>query len=637
MLLFFCCFSAGIIQSQNIINPDKLLSDYLEDSANDKSAYLNSYSSEQICKYLSHIAIEPVHFHHEDTILQKLSMLKHLRLFCPVKEYYWGIVFYRNALTRLIKEKKYEYIHIVFNELSIIHYLLEDTATAEEYFNTVLSLKYPGSHLMINQDYQLEYAVIFYLSQEYSKSLSFISTNNLDNETQNTPFQTLTNLIRFLNLSILSPNENITRNIDNLHETIINSETSYTKAMQMYLLAKHYKTMGNFPLAKEFLLNSLEVVFNLDIGSYRYRLLEILTDIYEKEGAQHHAIRVLTEYEKNVRPSNIFIYELNDTYLKLWELYDYLNQTSKSFDFYRQYTENDELINEFEKETEAFLLKNRYQLINDFSIGNKEERILQFQIGRGKLFIILLFGSLTGVIFISIVFYLRIHQKRIKEKNKAIEIKHDIIRSQIDNRFLEDSLKTITKIHRNSYTEDVGHSMSVFSEVIRYILEYAKKPSVVLKDEIQFMANYLDNFNHIMHYRLSFGFQDTKHLGDKFYIPPMLLQSFLDHIISYIAHDTQLFLSVNVSVSLGEDYIHYVLEERIQRKYNDEYFPFTIPKSFYLKKTYPIINERIRLLRKNEYKGIRYHISRRSKEDSIVRFIFLIPKIEEEIKNEEKE
>src|SRR5690606_30901875 len=104
------------------------------------------------------------------------------------------------------------------------------------------------------------------------------------------------------------------------------------------------------------------------------------------------------------------------------------------------------------------------------------------------------------------------------------------LRSQINPHFIFNSLSVIqTKILENK-SESAYHNLNAFSKLLRQSLEYTSKEWISLKDELEFLQNYIklenERFNNEIEFELNLDFE-----GDlsKLMFPSFLTQPFVEN------------------------------------------------------------------------------------------------------------
>jgi LytS/YehU family sensor histidine kinase len=156
-------------------------------------------------------------------------------------------------------------------------------------------------------------------------------------------------------------------------------------------------------------------------------------------------------------------------------------------------------------------------------------------------------------------FFLRrnmIVQKENTEKEKLqkeIELKY--LKEQVNPHFLFNSLNSIYSLSRQLSPETPDLVMQL-SELMRYQLESSKKDMVLLKEELEFIENYLLLEEKRLSNRCHIEFLIKGELkGLK--IAPMLLIPFVENAIKHGAQSTNQQSTIDISVNIDSNNLHF--------------------------------------------------------------------------------
>lgn len=159
-------------------------------------------------------------------------------------------------------------------------------------------------------------------------------------------------------------------------------------------------------------------------------------------------------------------------------------------------------------------------------------------------------------------FFLRrnmIFRRDNEEKEKLQkEMELNYLKEQVNPHFLFNSLNSIYSLSRQQSPETPDVVMQL-SELMRYQLESAKKDTVLLKEELEFIENYLLLEEKRLSKRCTIEFIIGGDLLD-FRIAPMLLIPFVENAIKHGAHSTNKQSTIDVSASLSKTTLHFSVE-----------------------------------------------------------------------------
>ena len=175
-----------------------------------------------------------------------------------------------------------------------------------------------------------------------------------------------------------------------------------------------------------------------------------------------------------------------------------------------------------------------------------------------KMFFFLFYTTGTGMA----AFFLRrnrvIRKESIeKEKlQKDIELKY--LKEQVNPHFLFNSLNSIYALSRQQSPETPELVMQL-SELMRYQLESSKKDTVLLKEELEFIENYLLLEEKRLSNRCAIDFLINGDLmGLK--IAPMLLIPFVENAIKHGARSTNEESNIDISVTIKNATLHVLVD-----------------------------------------------------------------------------
>lgn len=142
------------------------------------------------------------------------------------------------------------------------------------------------------------------------------------------------------------------------------------------------------------------------------------------------------------------------------------------------------------------------------------------------------------------------------ELQRTLEINY--LKAQVNPHFLFNSLNSIYALSRKQAPETSDTVMQL-SALMRYQLESAKKDSVLLKEELEFLENYLLLEEQRLSKRCTIEFAidgEAKELR----ISPMLLIPFVENAVKHGAQSTNEKSTIDVSASIKESTFYFKVE-----------------------------------------------------------------------------
>lgn len=176
-------------------------------------------------------------------------------------------------------------------------------------------------------------------------------------------------------------------------------------------------------------------------------------------------------------------------------------------------------------------------------------------IGVYKMSSFLIYTTGTGMA----AFFLRrnlIIQKENAEKEKLQrEIELTYLKEQVNPHFLFNSLNSIYALSRQQSPETPDLVMQL-SELMRYQLESSKKDTVLLKEELEFIENYLLLEEKRLSKRCTIEFVIEGNLLE-LRIAPMLLIPFVENAVKHGAQSTNEQSTIDISVAVKNTTLHF--------------------------------------------------------------------------------
>ncbi|WP_299157759.1 histidine kinase [uncultured Tenacibaculum sp.] len=175
-----------------------------------------------------------------------------------------------------------------------------------------------------------------------------------------------------------------------------------------------------------------------------------------------------------------------------------------------------------------------------------------------KMFFFLFYTTGTGMA----AFFLRrnriIQKENIEKEQLQKEIELKYLKEQVNPHFLFNSLNSIYALSRQQSPETPDLVMQL-SELMRYQLESSKKDAVLLKEELEFIENYLLLEEKRLSNRCTIDFLingDLKSLK----IAPMLLIPFVENAIKHGARSTNEQSTIDISVAIKNASLNLIVD-----------------------------------------------------------------------------
>lgn len=147
--------------------------------------------------------------------------------------------------------------------------------------------------------------------------------------------------------------------------------------------------------------------------------------------------------------------------------------------------------------------------------------------------------SITNLLFVAsiegLLFYKesrRLKQEALKLRNEIASIKLEILKSQINQHFMFNSLNVLSSLLSKD-TEKAQRFIEEFSNIYRYVLDSIEQPLISVEKELRFVKSYIFLQQIRYGHSLSFSENISEDLTYNYLIPPLSLQVILENAIKH--------------------------------------------------------------------------------------------------------
>lgn len=296
----------------------------------------------------------------------------------------------------------------------------------------------------------------------------------------------------------------------------------------------------HFDLAEQKLLESIEIFRenrNQHFIAYNNIMLgKLYFEMNQHETAYPYIIEGL-EIAKNI---NNKVYE-SDAYELLSEYYTAKNDYHKAFEFQQNQLNLKDSIFGDELAQKVAEMQTRFDTEKkekEIEILARDKEINLLQIKRQSAQLYTLFGFVALIILIFVLFYNRIRLKRINERTalekQNLETEQRLLRSQMNPHFIFNSMNSIQSFISGNDSFTAMTYLSKFAQLMRNILENSRKSLITLLDESNTLELYMEleqtRFNKKFEFIIDI---DPELSPEEVYIPPMLIQPFVENAIKH--------------------------------------------------------------------------------------------------------
>ena len=172
-----------------------------------------------------------------------------------------------------------------------------------------------------------------------------------------------------------------------------------------------------------------------------------------------------------------------------------------------------------------------------------------------KLSFFFLYTTGTGMAAFFLRRSIQIQRKNNEKEKLQKELELNYLKEQVNPHFLFNTLNSIYALSRQQSTETPDVVMQL-SELMRYQLESAKKDFVLLKEELEFIENYLLLEEKRLSNRCTIEFSIEGELST-IKIAPMLLIPFVENAIKHGAQATNENSTIDITADVQSDKLNF--------------------------------------------------------------------------------
>lgn len=184
---------------------------------------------------------------------------------------------------------------------------------------------------------------------------------------------------------------------------------------------------------------------------------------------------------------------------------------------------------------EKYEVEKKDQNIRELSSRNAlNEKVIRQQRWMLGLALLLLAGGLGFSYFLHRQYRLTERNKLLQSENSRLSIEQKLLQAQLNPHFIFNSIANLQSLVASGDTKESVRYLSVFSGLLRNVLEQSRKDFIPLEEEVTSLENYLQLQQ--MRYAGLFDYSVQVAEGiypDELLIPPMLVQPFAENAIEH--------------------------------------------------------------------------------------------------------
>ncbi|MEN9347364.1 MAG: hypothetical protein RLZZ77_875 [Bacteroidota bacterium] len=174
---------------------------------------------------------------------------------------------------------------------------------------------------------------------------------------------------------------------------------------------------------------------------------------------------------------------------------------------------------------------------------------------------VIVFSLLPFLVAFAFLFFIFYRQKRESDLRRLIaETEMKALRAQMNPHFLFNSLNSIYLFIQNQQTEQASDFLLKFSKLIRTVLEYSRKTTISVEEDIEWLKLYMDLEGIRQPFRYTIEIDPSIDTTDLM-VPPMILQPFIENSILHGFREKQGDAVITIKVQVNEHEICYITED----------------------------------------------------------------------------
>ena len=171
-------------------------------------------------------------------------------------------------------------------------------------------------------------------------------------------------------------------------------------------------------------------------------------------------------------------------------------------------------------------------------------------------------GLLVLAVLLFNRYKLKQKQVRIELEKKNIDIEQRLLRTQMNPHFIFNSLNSINSFITDNNSDSAQSFLSKFARLMRYILDNSRKSFVPVEDEIATLQLNMELEQLRFDNKFDFEIEVDEDIDPEFtYIPPMLIQPFVENAILHGLAGKKERGLIRVGFSANKELMHCFVED----------------------------------------------------------------------------
>jgi tetratricopeptide (TPR) repeat protein len=278
---------------------------------------------------------------------------------------------------------------------------------------------------------------------------------------------------------------------------------------------------------------AIEFAVAADFSSNQATAMISKASLLQAKGRRNEAMKLAEQALVISQQSDVQATTLN-AYKLLAELYEQNGNSTKAFEYFKKHIAVKDSLVSADNYARIEGLKARYDSeLKDGEIRSLSQTsaIQALEIRQRNSTVIALVGF---ILLAGVGVYLLVRQRTIAQQQKQLNLENRFLRFQLNPHFLSNALVSIQRFLFETNAQQAGDYLARFSRLMRQFLEYSRKDTITIEDEIEVLRNYMD----IQKLSFSNGFEyeiliDARLDVSADKIPPMFAQPFVENALEH--------------------------------------------------------------------------------------------------------
>lgn len=333
-------------------------------------------------------------------------------------------------------------------------------------------------------------------------------------------------------------------------------------------MSKVYALLGEEDKALEVALHAIRMAEELGDENKIAKLSNNIADIYLKTNQSEKAIPHIRKSLELGRKNN-YIEVMNIGYNLLSKFYASKGNYREAYLAKEKFAGLKDSLYDVEMASRITEIQTRFETEKkeqEIELLKKNAEIQDLKIRRQQTFNYALGGMAFLIAIAGILGFSREKekQKRIRSEmgRKHLETEQKLLRAQINPHFMFNALNSVQSYISGNDNLKAMSFLAKFSQLMRSILENSRKSMVSLEEEINTLTLYMEL--EAMRFKNTFDFQirvDKKLRPSKTFIPPMLVQPFVENAVKHAFRDLDKKGKLTIDFNRENGTVHCVVED----------------------------------------------------------------------------